>query len=109
MLVLQAQATPSSPPALATASAVRATRTAEPVILDGRDDDAVWRSTQVIDRFLEARPSEGAPPRLRTEARVAYDDHNLYVFVRAIDYRTDSIVVMLYIPVIAVQLSVLIN
>jgi hypothetical protein len=95
MLVLQAQATPASPPRLVNASAVRAPRPAEPVVLDGRDDDAVWRSTPVIDQFLEARPSEGAPPRLRTEARVAYDDRNLYVFVRAFDHSPDSIVSLL--------------
>src|SRR5688572_5312703 len=95
MLVLQAQATSASPPTLVNAAAVRATRTAEPVVLDGLAADAVWRSTPVIDQFLEARPSEGAPPRLRTEARVAYDDHNLYVFVRAFDHRPDSIVGLL--------------
>jgi hypothetical protein len=64
-------------------------------VLDGRDDDAVWQSAPVIDRFLEARPSEGAEPRFRTEARVAYDAHNLYVFVRSFDPHPDSIVSLL--------------
>ena len=48
-----------------------------------------------IGQFLEARPSEGAEPKLRTEARVAYDEHNLYVFVRAFDPHPDSIVSLL--------------
>ena len=82
-------------PPLPTASAVRATRTAEPPVLDGRDDDAVWRVAPVIDQFLEARPTEGAEPKLRTEARVAYDEHNLYVFVRAFDTHPDSIISLL--------------
>jgi len=49
----------------------------------------------VITQFLEARPSEGATPKLETEARVAYDAHNLYVLVRAFDPHPDSIVALL--------------
>lgn len=75
--------------------AVRATRAAEPPVLDGGDEDPIWRSAPAIDRFLEAKPSEGAVPKLRTEARVAYDAHNLYVFVRSFDPHPDSIVRLL--------------
>ena len=46
---------------------------------------------RTVDQFLEARPSEGAPPKFRTEARVAYDEQNLYVFVRSFDPHPDSI------------------
>ncbi len=94
LLALQAQSTkpPLDPPS---PTSVRATRTAVPPILDGRDDDAVWRMAPVVDAFLEARPTEGAPPRLRTEARVAYDAHALYVFVRCFDPHPDSIVSLL--------------
>jgi hypothetical protein len=95
LLVLQAQATTTPPLSLPAASTVRATRAAEPPVLDGRDDDAVWRSAPAIDQFLEAKPSEGAPPRLRTAARVAYDARHLYVFVRAFDPHPDSIVSLL--------------
>ena len=91
LLVLQAQGT-AVKPQLSSATVVRATRTATPPELDARDDDVVWRSAPAIDQFLEARPTEGAPPKLRTEARVAYDEHNLYVFVRAFDPHPDSIV-----------------
>ena len=74
---------------------VHATLAPAAPVLDGRDDDAVWKTAPVIDQFLEARPSEGAPPKLRTEARVAYDAHNLYVFIRAFDPHPDSIVSLL--------------
>jgi hypothetical protein len=94
LFVLQAQGiTPDRPPP--TATTVQATRTDAPPVLDGRDDDVAWRFTPRIDQFLEARPSEGAEPKLRTEARVAYDQHNLYVFVRAFDPHPDSIVSLL--------------
>jgi hypothetical protein len=94
LLALQTQTTTTvpSPPGAATA---RATRAAEPPVLDGRDDEVVWKSVQVIDQFLQAKPSEGAPARLRTEARMLYDSHNLYVFVRAFDSHPDSIVSLL--------------
>ncbi len=92
LLMLQVQSAPLATPIPAT---VHATRAVVAPVLDGRDDDAVWREAPVIDQFLEARPTEGAPPKLRTAARVAYDDHNLYVFVRAFDPHPDSIVRLL--------------
>ncbi|HEU4699388.1 MAG TPA: DUF5916 domain-containing protein [Gemmatimonadales bacterium] len=93
-----AKAPPGAPPAAppgAPPTAVRATRAAAPPTLDGRDDDPVWRTAPAVDGFLEARPSEGAPPKLRTEVRIAYDEHNLYAFVRAWDPHPDSIVTLL--------------
>ncbi len=98
LLTLQAQSLALAPTAQPTAPIpmmVEATRAMTPPVLDGRDDDAVWKTTPVISQFLEARPSEGAAPRLRTEARVAYDAHNIYVFVRAFDPHPDSIVRLL--------------
>lgn len=86
---------PIPPAALVQAATVQATRTAVAPVLDGRDDDEVWRTAPVIDQFLEARPSEGAQPKLRTEAKVAFDEHHLYVFVRAFDTHPDSIVRLL--------------
>ena len=80
------------PPPPPSATAARATLAAEPPLLDGRDEDAVWRSAPAIDQFLQAKPSEGAPARFKTEARFAYDARNLYVFVRAFDPQPDSIV-----------------
>jgi hypothetical protein len=94
LLLLQTQALAAHPQLQATTS-VRATRAAAPPTLDGRDDDPIWHSTPVVDGFVEAKPSEGAEPKLRTEARVAYDEQNLYIFVRAFDSHPDSIVSLL--------------
>ena len=94
LLALQAESVKTLP-AAPISTAVRATRAAVAPVLDGRDDDAVWRTAPVIDQFLEARPNEGAAARLRTEAKVAYDAHNLYVFVRSFDPHPDSIVSLL--------------
>lgn len=94
LFMLQTQAmAPSTPPA--TATSVRATRASASPVIDGRENDMVWQSAPAITQFLEARPSEGAQPKLPTEARIAYDAHNLYVFVRAFDPHPDSIVGLL--------------
>jgi hypothetical protein len=84
---------PPDPPPPPT-SAV-ATRAAQPPVIDGRDDDVVWREAQPIVGFQEWRPSEGGPPKLPTEAKIAYDAANLYVFVRAFDPHPDSIITVL--------------
>ena len=78
------QQRPLDPPPLIPTS-VTATRAIEPPVIDGRDDDTVWRDARPITEFQEWRPSEGGPPRLPTVAKVAYDAANLYVFVRAFD------------------------
>jgi len=76
-------------------TSVAATRAAQPPAIDGRDDDAVWREAPPITGFQEWRPSEGGPPKLPTEAKIAYDAANLYVFVRAFDPHPDSIITVL--------------
>ncbi len=77
------------------AKSVAATRAAQPPVIDGRDDDAVWRQAPPITEFQEWRPSEGGAPKLPTEAKVAYDAGNLYVFVRSFDPHPDSIITVL--------------
>ena len=72
----------------ASATAIRATR---PPIIDGRDDDAVWQSTPRFSDFRQFQPRIDSAPSLRTEFRAAYDDRNLYVFVRMFDPHPDSI------------------
>ncbi|HEY0779388.1 MAG TPA: DUF5916 domain-containing protein [Gemmatirosa sp.] len=82
----------SPPAATANATSVVATRAEKAPVIDGRDDDAVWRQAPAITDFVQWRPTEDRAPRFRTEARVAYDAANLYVFVRAYDAHPDSII-----------------
>ena len=70
-------------------------RAATPPTLDGRDDDAVWRLSPAMTEFRQFDPGENLPATFRTEARVAYDDRNLYVLVRAFDPHPDSIASLL--------------
>src|SRR5437879_5663520 len=84
----------ADPPPAAVKS-IAATRAAQPPVIDGRDDDPVWREAPPVTGFQEWRPSEGGPPKLPTEAKIAYDAANLYVFVRAFDPHPDSIITVL--------------
>src|SRR5712692_5908940 len=78
-----------------TATTVVAVRARHAPVIDGKDDDAVWREAPAITTFREFSPREDGAPRFATEAKVAYDDHNLYVFIRAFDPHPDSILKIL--------------
>jgi hypothetical protein len=80
------------PPTDTSATAVRA---ASAPVIDGRDNDQVWRTAPEITGFKQWRPSEGKAPRYKTVAKIAYDAANLYVFVRAFDPHPDSIIKLL--------------
>src|SRR5262245_42225102 len=87
---------PPPPPASAPIPrSVSATRAAQEPVIDGKDDDAVWRDARTITQFQEWRPTEGRAPKLPTEAKIAYDAANLYVFVRCFDPHPDSIITVL--------------
>ncbi|MDX2184639.1 MAG: DUF5916 domain-containing protein [Gemmatimonadaceae bacterium] len=64
-------------------------------VIDGRDDDAVWRSADVIEGFRQWQPAEDGEPSQRTTARIAFDAKHLYVFLRAYDTTPDSIMAQL--------------
>ncbi len=78
-----------------TDSTAVAVRTTTPPVIDGKDDDEIWRTAPPITAFTQWQPTEGKAPRFRTEAKVAYDAANLYVFVRAYDAHPDSIIRLL--------------
>ena len=58
---------------------VAAVRTAEPIDVDGRLDEAAWRLATPAADFVQQQPDEGQPARLRTEVRFLYDASTLYV------------------------------
>jgi hypothetical protein len=86
------EATQGTTSNLARASAARAER---PPVLDGRDDDAIWKTATPITGFRVFDPKEDGEPSYPTEARVAYDVENLYIFTRMFDPHPDSILSLL--------------
>src|SRR2546421_1118628 len=88
----QAQLAGTPPPM---ANSVVARRAVGAVVIDGKDDDAVWREAPAITAFREFSPREDGPPRFSTAAKVGYDDRNFYAFIRAFDPHPDSILKIL--------------
>jgi hypothetical protein len=95
-VVLALQGAASPPPATGpNATTAVAHRAATPPVIDGKDNDEVWHQAPVIKDFRQFQPTEDANPSFPTEAKVAYDEHNFYVFVRAFDSHPDSIKTLL--------------
>ncbi|MEP6905857.1 MAG: DUF5916 domain-containing protein, partial [Gemmatimonadales bacterium] len=78
-----------------TDTSVTAVRAQSAPVIDGRGEDQAWQAAPTISGFKEWRPTEGKDARFRTEAKIAYDAANLYVFVRAFDPHPDSIIKLL--------------
>ncbi len=77
-----AQGTAPVPQAVPSVAAVR---TAAPVVIDGRLDEAAWAAAPAATDFVQRDPDEGKPASERTEIRVLYDDDALYVSARMFD------------------------
>jgi hypothetical protein len=87
-LSLPQQAQPARVDTILSATAVRA---GSPPQIDGRDDDVVWQQAPKYSEFRQFEPKVDVDPSFRTEFRAAYDERNLYVFVRMFDPHPDSI------------------
>jgi hypothetical protein len=82
---LSAQPQADRPPAAAAAKVATAVRIQEGAVkLDGRIDDAVWKTATPITDFVQKEPVEGGVPSDRLEVRFLYDDAALYVGTRVI-------------------------
>jgi hypothetical protein len=46
--------------------------------IDGKLDEPVWQTVEPISNFTQTQPNEGKPVSHRTEARIFYDDNNIY-------------------------------
>jgi hypothetical protein len=87
----RASAQTASPVVPPTDSSATSTRAASAPTIDAKDDDEIWRTAPAITGFKEWRPNEGKEARFKTEAKIAHDAANLYVFLRAFDPHPDSI------------------
>jgi hypothetical protein len=62
--------------------------------IDGRIDDAGWRSAPVTSGFVQSEPGEGVPASRDTEVRIVFDDDAFYVAARMWEH-PDSVQVLL--------------
>lgn len=61
---------------------VRIPRFESAPLIDGKLDDAVWRSAAVFGDFLQTQPGDNIAPTHPTEALMGYDAKNLYLAFR---------------------------
>lgn len=72
-----------------------ASRTNEKITIDGKLLEPIWANADVATNFLERNPTEGNPPKFKTEVRVLFDDDNIYVLGYCYDDQPDSILTQL--------------
>ncbi|MEX0981084.1 MAG: DUF5916 domain-containing protein [Bacteroidales bacterium] len=70
----------------------QAYRVEQPPVINGEFDDRAWQFGTWGGDFTQFEPYADRKPSQPTEFKVAYDDMNLYVAIRAIDDAPDSIV-----------------
>ncbi len=58
---------------------LQARKTVEPIRLDGKLNETDWQNAPLFDNFMMVEPEAGIPSSERTEMRIMYDDHNLYI------------------------------
>ncbi|SHJ54506.1 Carbohydrate family 9 binding domain-like [Tangfeifania diversioriginum] len=59
--------------------------------VDGKLDEPAWQSVKWENKFVQFEPNEGNPPYQQTEFAILYDEHNIYVAIKAIDKNPGSI------------------
>lgn len=80
-------------PAAATpvAPSFRVVRATSKIVVDARLDEQAWRDASVIPIAYEWFPGDNVRPPVETEARVTFDESNIYVSFRALDPRPREI------------------
>lgn len=70
---------------------LRVVRTETRPVIDGRLDEEIWRTADVVDDFYEVRPIEFDAPSQRTQVFVLYDQDYLYVAAKLWDEQSEDV------------------
>ena len=70
-----------------------AVRIHEPIVVNGRLDEAVWQRAEPVSEFYQWEPYNGTLASERTDVRFLYDDDNLYVAFECFDSKIGELVV----------------
>jgi hypothetical protein len=54
-------------------------RATSPVVLDGSVDEPAWQAAEVASDFWMVLPMDTSRAKVRTDVRMTYDDHNVYL------------------------------
>lgn len=66
---------------------LRIHRAPSPIVIDGSAHEPAWQSAEVVTGFFRVLPIDTGRAKVKTDVRMAYDDHNLYL--SAICYHSD--------------------
>lgn len=75
-----------------TPSVFQATRITKPIVVDGRLDEPIWKSAQVLTDFTQVEPYNLRPASFETRVWVLYDDKGIYIGARIDDPYPDSLI-----------------
>ncbi len=67
------------------AKTFRAVRTTTPPVINGFEDDEVWKQANIADGFIQNNPDEGQAATEKTEVKILFDDNNIYLFAMMYD------------------------
>ena len=71
---------------------IRAVRIEEPLTVDGRLEESVYRIIRSIGGFIQQEPHEGEPATEKTKVWFLFDNNNVYVSARCWDSHPERIV-----------------
>lgn len=71
---------------------VRASKSQQPIVLDGVFDEPAWNGAAVTSSFVQKDPNEGAAATEKTEFRIVYTPSTLYIGVTAYDSNPQGII-----------------
>jgi hypothetical protein len=66
---------------------VRVAKFSASPVIDGRVDDEVWKSAQVLKDFFQTSPGDNTPASKPTEVMLGYDEKFLYIAFKCYDER----------------------
>ncbi|MBK9375058.1 MAG: carbohydrate binding family 9 domain-containing protein [Holophagales bacterium] len=64
---------------------IRISRASGPIAVDGDLGDDGWSGATLVETFYETNPGDNLPPKVRTLARLTYDDRFLYAALECDD------------------------
>src|SRR5688572_24314910 len=74
---------------------LHAIRIAEPLVIDGTPNEAIWQQAEPATGFIQYETVNGRPAKQQSDVRVLYDNENVYIGAILFDTAPDSILTQL--------------
>jgi hypothetical protein len=71
---------------------VAVTEVTEPITLDGKLDEAIWKTAPSIGDLIQRQPTPGGVPSEKTEVTLLHDKDYLYIGVMAYDSEPEKVI-----------------